>query len=1036
MSNPIENPRRSVHQRSDAPGMRAMVPTERKSSVGTWTTGAKEGIGTAFSDPAVGPSQSNVWYTLTRGILTEVYYPDVASPDLRVLQFAITDGKTFVDLEETDTHHSVRLVHPDALIYEQTNTAKNNRYSIQKTYITNPSRHALMMKVTFTAIEGFTRDYQTFLYVNPTLNNGDYQCRAEVREVDGEIRLFTSTPGTSMVVAASCPILEASCGYAGTCDGLAELKEFFELRSVYPSSTDGNLTQIARLGDEQDVREQRTFFVAIGFGENPEDALFAATSSLDRDFESLVDEYRRGWAAYLSTLRAPTIGGVEQYNVAAMVLKAHEDKRHPGAIVASLTIPWGDKVVSTEGGIGGYHLVWSRDFYQVASTLYALGDRAFVSRAVSYLTEMQQLPDGSFPQNSWLDGTPYWRGLQLDQVAFPILLAHQTGDIGKYEDMVKPAADFIVNNGPFTPQERWEENGGYSPSTLAAEIAALVTAADMARQLGDFAAAARYLATADDWFAHIETWTVSCHGPLSQQPYYLRISDTRNPDDGHWIHIANGGGWRPKNEIVDGGFLELVRLGIKAPDDAVVTQSLDVVDEHLKFDASYGPVWRRYRFDGYGEQADGNPYQGAGIGRPWPLLTGERGEYEVAFANSGKRSSPKNLYEPESLLQSMAGAANAGHLIPEQVWDGEPIPNRHLATGQGTGSATPLAWAMAQYLRLCECIRLGRIVEMPEVVQRRYQVDAPAIGPAVQIQTPEFGSVSHRRSVTLTGHSRKGATIVLHGEEEVVTTADASGEFRAEITLWTIGKNAIRLVGYDNGISISLSHFLLFYEPKLIWAMSDPPQDDFGPGSYQYPTHPDFKRGDLDIWQLRVLADEDRIYFDIELGRLDNPWEGPSGLSKQLIDVYLFNPNIRETSTCTRGLNADFRDGFGWNRMIRISGNWRGEAQVYAYDGSPLGPVRITPQYTLRRISTAVPIHLLGGVPEAGWRIMVVTAGEENGGPRPIELHASEWDFGGGANDGRNPLIVDMIVPPEEDQRDILDWNRCLGPVRLPMIQI
>jgi len=1031
----FEEPRRSVHERSRAPALRGRAPAASKQIPATWTTGAKDGIGTAYFHPDSGLSQSNVWYTLTRGVLTEVYYPDVSCANLRVLQFAVSDGKSFADVEEQDTVHSIRLVYSDALVYEQVNRAKRGSYEICKTYVTNPRRHALLVKVTFRALVGKLDDYRLYVYLNPTLDNGGPEVYGRVHSMDGRTILLSTAGDTSMAVTSSCPMGKASTGYIGSSDGLEDLKQHFDLTDTYGSAIDGNISQTAHLELDSRGETEASLVIAIGFGESPAAAVDAAQASLHKEFAELLAEYRTGWQGYLQTLTRPELGSVEQYNVAAMVLKAHEDKRHPGAIVASLTIPWGDKVVSAEGGIGGYHLVWSRDFYHVASTLYAIGDRCFAARALAYLDDIQQLPDGSFPQNSWLDGTPYWRGLQLDEVAFPILLAYQTGDVGRYESMVRPAADFIVNNGPLTPQERWEENAGYSPSTLAAEVAALVAAGEMARQRQDFGSAARYLATADLWSRKIDEWTVATGGPLSEAPYYIRISDTRNPNDNHWIHIANGGGWKPKNTVVDAGFLELVRLGIKAPDDAVITASLNVIDGELMYETQSGPVWRRYSFDGYGEKPDGLPYEGSGVGRPWPFLSGERGEYEIAFAQSRKRTTPEHLYGAERLLQAMAGAANGGYLIPEQVWDGENLPEHHLVAGEGTGSATPLAWAMAQYLRLCQCIRTGRIVEMPEVVQQRYLQNPPGIGPAVEIQNPEFGAISHESQVELHGRTEPGATVVICGAQEVAVRADGQGRFSATVALWTVGKNSIRMIGYDNDKAVSEAHFLVFYEPRLVWAMSDPPGDDSGPGSYQYPHHPDFHKGDLDLWQLRVLADDSEVYFDIELGRLDDPWEGPSGISKQLIDVYLFNPGLKEeVQRQTRGLNAEFRQGLGWNRMIRISGNWHGEANVYGPQGQPLGPVRIEPQYTLRRISAAVSIEALGGVPESGWRIMVVTSGEENGGPRPIRAVAGEWDFGGGSDDGRNPLIVDMLIPPGESQQKVLDWRGRSDRIQLPMI--
>lgn len=1027
-------PRRSARLRSEAPSLRGMAPGG-EGVPATWTTGAKDGIGTSFYNPNHGPSLSNVWYTLSGGTLTEVYYPDVSCANLRVMQLAITDGKSFADLEETDTMHRVELVVPDALIYRQINTAKSGKYRIEKTYVTHPERHAVLVQVTFHALIGSVEDYRQFVYVNPVMNNGGRNVHAEIYSDGGGTVLLTSSSDKSMAVASSAPFVKASAGYAGVSDGLSELKQTFDLKSVYGYASNGNVTQIAQV---QPLVEgnQCTYTLAIGFGPDEHEAVESATMALTDRFEKVVHAYRTGWQAYLKELLPPPIGDARQFNVAVMVLKAHEDKRHPGAMVASLTIPWGDKVVSTEGGIGGYHLVWSRDFYQVVSTLHGIGDTSLAKRCLRYLDDVQQQPDGSFPQNSWLDGTPYWRGLQMDQVAFPILLAYQLGETARYTSLVKPAADFIVENGPFTPQERWEENSGYSPSTMAAEIAGLVVAAKMARDVDDLGSAALYLATADDWVRHVKDWTVVRSGPLSEQPYFLRISDTQNPANGHWIEIKNGGGWRPKNEIVDAGFLELVRLGILAPDDPVVTHSLDVVDEVLRYDAPYGPVWKRYNHDGYGEQSDGSPYHGSGTGRPWPLLAGERGEYEIALDKSPKRTTPAHLFGPKKLLASLAGAANDGYLIPEQVWDGEPVPQRNLYPGGGTGSATPLAWAMAQYIRLCQCIRQERIVEMPDEVAERYLIRPPGLGPAVQVESPDFSAISVERDIAVRGQTTPHATVLLRGGGEVVTVrADAQGCFEGRISLWAVGENVIQLVGYDNNRSVSVTRWMVFYEPKSVFEVSDPAGDDNGPGWFEYPTHADFKAGDFDLLSVSILSDDRYVYFTIGLRNLDNPWEGPIGISKQLVDVYLHIPGLGESGqTETRGLRAEFKDDTPWHRLVRISGNWHGEAQVYRADGSVVTGVLIQPQYTTRRVSARVPAEALGGFPTTDWAVMVVVAGEENGGSRPVRVTASKWDFGGGSPEGVHSDIIDMIVPDGMRQGDILNWQA--GPIRLPMVKL
>jgi glucoamylase len=417
------------------------------------------------------------------------------------------------------------------------------------------------------------------------------------------------------------------------------------------------------------------------------------------------------------------------YDTSLLVLAASEDKTHRGAGVASPSMPWAWGLGTIDDPSDAYHLVWARDLYQVATAQLAAGDRDAAERAVKYLFGVQQKADGSFPQNSQLDGTPQWTNLQLDEVAFPIVLAWQLGDrdADTYAH-VKKAADFLVANGPQTPQERWENQGGWSPATIASEIAGLVTAADLARANGDDASAAAWEATADDWQARVEDWTVTSTGPYSADPYYLRITKSTDedagappdPNAGTTYSIGDGGPSAiDQRAVVDPSFLELVRLGVKRWDDPVITNTVKVVDEELGVHTPNGMFWHRFSFDGYGEQRDGGPWEisdpdtGHTLGRAWPIFAGERGEYELASGRSA-----------QAQLRAMAGAANDGGMIPEQVWDGRPPTGQPgFEAGEGTFSATPLAWSHAQFVRLAWSMQAGRPVEQPSVVACRYVRD-------------------------------------------------------------------------------------------------------------------------------------------------------------------------------------------------------------------------------------------------------------------------------------------------------------------------
>jgi glucoamylase len=404
-----------------------------------------------------------------------------------------------------------------------------------------------------------------------------------------------------------------------------------------------------------------------------------------------------------------------------MALAAHEDKTFRGGFVAAPARPWAWANVLQFLPV--YHAVWSRDLYQIATGLLAVGDEAAANRALDYLFTVQQRPDGSFPQNSRLDGEPVFGSLQMDEVAFPIVLAWQLGRDGAADwDHVRRSADFLVANGPRTPQERWENIGGYSPATIAAEIAALICAADIAEANGRDDLAARYRATADAWQGNLDEQTLTTTGPLDPQPYYLRITDNGDADSGTLIQIADGGPLIDQRLVVDPSFLDLVRLGVKPARDPDILNTNEVVDRELAYDTPNGRFWHRSSYDGYGEKRDGSqwepvpPGSGITVGRGWPLLSGERGEWALVAGQPA-----------QAFLDTMARAADdQSQLMAEQVWDDQPPSGSapRFTPGEPTFSATPLAWTHAQFLRLAASIDAGLPVETPQNVACRYGSEA------------------------------------------------------------------------------------------------------------------------------------------------------------------------------------------------------------------------------------------------------------------------------------------------------------------------
>ncbi len=685
-----------------------------------WMSAAKNGFGTANT------VESKVWFTLNDGVMTEVYYPTLDVPNVQMLQLVIVDGS--VRTESADTSQRMEMVDGKGFVFRQTNTSKDGYYTITKTYVTDPHRNTVLIDVTFDSRIAAN----VYVYYDPSINNSGMHDSAWT---EGDALIAVDGDKASALISSSgfayedenirdllkseerSKALDMSNGYFGTSDGLTELRRNWNRTSFHPYglANNGNVVQVAALKGFQGASGVKPHCtLALGFGNTPRKALLNARASLVRGFDAIHREYEAGWRTYLETLPAVEAKYQRQFNIAAMVLKALEDKTYRGAIIASPSIPWGGGPNANEPTISGYHAVWSRDLYEVATAFYAMGDTAAANRALDYLFNVQQKQDGSFPQNSWVDGRPIGGGVQMDQVAFTLILAYQFGrtDHDTWSKHIRPAADFIIHHGPATGQDRWEEKSGYSPATIAAEIAGLVCAAHIARLNGDLKSTRAYLKTADEWAGKVERWTATTTGPYGDGNYFLRITQNGKPDGGAKIEINSGGGVYDEGQIVDEGFLELVRLGIKAANDPLVLKSLAVADKLIKVDTPLGAGWYRYNHDAYGERPDGDSYDGQkGIGRLWTLLTGERGEYELA---SGARLLARGR------LDTMLAFANDGAMIPEQVWDQQKSPAARFRFGAGTGSATPLAWSMAQFIRLAINLDRGRNIETPQIVAARY----------------------------------------------------------------------------------------------------------------------------------------------------------------------------------------------------------------------------------------------------------------------------------------------------------------------------
>ena len=680
-----------------------------------WTRSAKEGIGTAYH------SSCRVWFTLSHGIVNEIYYPNVDCPNTRDLQFLITDGESFCHEERRDLEHQLEYPEKSTLYYRLTNADREGRYRLVKDIITDPHASVFLLRTRLDILDERLRGkLKLYALLAPHMKGLGQHNSAWWYDIDCRPVFHVQREDLHMVFGCSPDFARRSVGYVGASDGWQDLMDNFRMDWEFQRAEDGNLALTAEI----DLSAGPEFVLGVAFGRSSQSASTKLLQSLSVRFEEHLEHYVRQWQRTLPApafeFSAHTGNHGHLYRLSRAVLLAHEDKIYPGALVASMSIPWGE--TKSDADLGGYHLVWTRDLVKSASALLATGQTGTPLRSLIWLACVQAR-DGAVPQNSWINGDAYWTGKQLDEVAAPIVLAwrlRRENALGQFDPwtLVLRATRYLLLHGPVTGQERWEENSGYSPATLAWMIAGLVCAADFARaRAGE--GAARFALDCADWLsAHLEEWTVTNRGELvpGKPRHYIRITPA-DPDepaqacgpDTALIQLANGGGRHPARNIVSADFLELVRLGVRGALDPLIVDSLAVVDQVLKRDLPPGPSWRRYNHDGYGQQADGAAFSGTGIGRCWPLLTGERGHYELA---AGRDARP--------FVRAMENFANEGALLPEQVWDDDDLPAARLWRGGPTGSAMPLCWAHAEYLTLVRSCKDGAGFDCISPVRERY----------------------------------------------------------------------------------------------------------------------------------------------------------------------------------------------------------------------------------------------------------------------------------------------------------------------------
>jgi len=796
----------------------AGAPPEGPGERPRWTTGEKYGLGTPADHGSADPTR--VWFTLTKGALTEVRFPRVDLMNLRTLDFLITcpdegytvrtHNETRQD-DETDTiERQVRPTADDALLFEHvvtdTDDGHGHEWTLTVEYAVDTDHDAVVADVSFTSDD--EHEYDVYAVADAALTNTGNQDRGLRLGGDGHHHLVARSQSAytgerqeplladedgdgysvAMALAARSRFDWATVGVAGS-PHLADLFTEGTRPESRESIDNDNIVLLGRLGHGTDIDEQ----IALGFARKADTAaaLGEAEGALAHDYGHVRRNYVESWRAFLADRELPAAVAdddalTNQYRTALMSLLAVEDKTFLGASIASPSVPWGEAVTAEEPKGYGYNFVWSRDLYQVFSVFETVDNLETAVHQLEYIYEYQQDEDGFIPQNTYVNGITRWGGEQMDNISFPQVMAYQLAQRGvEFADAgydyanVRRSANYVVRNGPSSVQERWEEESGYSPSSIAAEIAGLTCAGKLALETGHEADALIWLSLADRWTNKVEDWTATETGTDRHEhtPYYVRVTRDGDPDAGHRRTLANDGPTLDERDIIDGGFLELIRLGIKPWDDPVIRNTLDEVDDTIRVDVGDAAAFYRYNGDGYGEREAGDkgaPWsvENFGKGRLWPLLSGERGEYEL-LADPDARE-----LDPQRLLEAMAGFANSGRMIAEQVWDREYGTDYNWTLGEGTGSATPLAWSMAQYVRLAHSIDAGRPVETPEFVRERFlekEVHRQDRGPGLRVDTRFVGD-----SVVVSGET-SGAVVAVQTATDVALTEPTDGEFEVRL---------------------------------------------------------------------------------------------------------------------------------------------------------------------------------------------------------------------------------------------------------------
>ncbi len=642
----------------DAPGEPGQPPR--------WIPTGKNGIGRSLRD------DSRVWFTLGNGILNEITYPRIEQTAVRDFGLIVTDGDTLFAEERRDCTSVTTPLAPGVPAYRILSTHDGDRFRLHKRIIADPVRPAILQHVRLEDLAGSgAAPLRLHALLAPHLVNVTGMGTAWIGEYKGVQMLFAEAQGTAVALAASGGWRARSAGYAGISDGWQDLHRHRRMAWQYERAFNGN---VALTGELVLDACPDGLVVALAFGRIWTEAAMRAKAALLEPFAALEDAYAAGWQRWLAGTRpldpvsggnGPDLGaglGAEPYRTSLMAIRTHECPSVPGARIASLGVPWA--ALQNDAYPAACHLVRARDVTAAARALLAAGDPGALREALGYLHTVQEA-DGHWPQNFWLDGMAAWQGLQLDEIAQPVLLADlalREGVLGedevrRYWPMVRQAALCLARHDPLDGQDRWGRTDGLKLHTLGTEIAALLAAAAWAGRAGDETLDTFLGDTADSIHELLDALLDEPGSPASVE------APEADPD-----------------------VVSLPRLGVLAPDDPRLLRALRAVDAELRVELPGGPAWC---------------CRGDAGQAPRPVLTTERALLAVL---SGRPD------EARALLDSLQNCAGEGGMMPERV-DGPD--------GRG-GMVMPHLWTHAEHVRLLRSLADGAVFDRPPHAAARY----------------------------------------------------------------------------------------------------------------------------------------------------------------------------------------------------------------------------------------------------------------------------------------------------------------------------